>query len=65
MKTLKTFPEAMTAIINIQLMSKSIDPNYDTVKNFKRMEKMEYDDLFKEQDELILKYNAHCKSKNI
>jgi hypothetical protein len=57
MKTLQKNPEFMTVIINIQMMNKKIDPKYNEVKDFKRLNNLDVLSLYREQDETIIKYN--------
>ena len=61
MKTLKNCPELMTVIINIQTMSKKVNSDYDEQKEFKQLQKMNEDELYTLQDEMIIKYNESFK----
>lgn len=61
MKTLKNCPELMDKIINIQLMKKKINTDYNSIKDFKRLEKMTDNELWDEQINLITEYNYTFK----
>jgi hypothetical protein len=52
----------MTVIINIQGMNKRIDPKYDGSIDFKRLRKLNLDELHAEQELLIPKYNNKIDS---
>jgi hypothetical protein len=58
MNTLKTNPELMTVICNIQAMEAKIN-NGNTP--FSKLEKMNSDQLYDRQNELIPFYNASLK----
>ena len=61
MKTLKTNPDLMTVICNIQAMNEKIDPSYNGCNDFKRLEKLTENELYNMQDELIPAYNNAVK----
>jgi hypothetical protein len=64
MKTLKTSPELMTVIINIQLMREKINANYDKHSDFKHLEKLTDDELYELQNSLIPEYNKTFNSNS-
>lgn len=53
----------MDVIINIQTMKKVIDTNYCPFKDFKNLEKLDYDTLHEMQNNLIPFYNNSLKTK--
>lgn len=53
----------MDSICNIQNMNEVINMSYNRIKDFKRLEKMSYDELFEEQNNLIPQYNEALRSK--
>jgi hypothetical protein len=55
-------PWEMTVIINIQAMNKYLDPKYDGSKDFKRLRKLNLEELHKEQEILIPKWNEKIDS---
>ncbi len=57
MKTLKTNPELMNVIINIQNMKTKINPKYDRFSDFGNLEKLTENQLYRLQDRLIPEYN--------
>jgi hypothetical protein len=56
-------PWEMTVIINIQAMNKYLDPKYDGFASFKRLRKLNLEELHKEQELLISKYNELARAK--
>jgi hypothetical protein len=62
MKTFTKNPEFMTVICNIQMMNEKINPLYNSIKDFKRLNNLTVLDLYEEQDETIKKYNQTFKS---
>ena len=57
-------PYLMTVVCNIQIMRTKINPEYyDSIKDFKNLEKLTEDELHQLQDELIPLYNESLKSK--
>ena len=60
MHTLKTMPELMTVIINIQMMKEKINPMYNAREDFKTLELLSEDELWEEQEGLIPEYNKAC-----
>jgi vacuolar-type H+-ATPase subunit B/Vma2 len=58
MKTLKSNPELMTVIINIQTMKDKIYPYYDKLTDFKLLENLPEEQLYRIQDNCIKDYNA-------
>ena len=57
METLKTNPNLMTVIINIQDMRSIININYNRYTDFNKLELLTGDELYTLQDELIPLYN--------
>ena len=56
-------PYLMTVVCNIQDMRAKINPKYyDRIEDFKNLEKMDEDELYQLQDELIHLYNESLKS---
>jgi hypothetical protein len=52
----------MDVCTTIQLMNTAIDPvHYNPMTDFNRMQKMSVEELEKERDELIPKYNESCR----
>jgi hypothetical protein len=63
MKTLQKNPESMTVIINIQMMNEKINPKYNRIRDFKRLNNLSVLDLYEEQDKTIIEYNKTFKAK--
>ena len=61
MKTLTKNPEFMTVICNIQIMNEKINPKYNSIKDFKRLNNLSVLDLYDEQDRIIKLYNNTFK----
>ena len=56
-------PYLMTVVCNIQIMRTKINPKYyDRIEDFKNLEKMEEDELYQLQSDLIPLYNESLKS---
>ena len=56
--------QCMDVICNIQAMNERINASYNSIKDFKRLEKMSYNQLFEEQNSLISQYNNAVKKAN-
>lgn len=56
-------PENMTVIINIQMMNKHINADYNPVEDFHRLRKWDLEKLRDEQNRLIPEYNKTIKKK--
>jgi len=57
MSVLKTNPEMMSVVINIQTMKSKINPLYNSHYDFQQLIKKSVEELYNEQDSLITEYN--------
>lgn len=55
--TTKNNPELMTVVCNIQAIKSKINPNYDSVSDFSKLDKLTGEELYEIQDSLIPEYN--------
>jgi len=60
MKNVKVLPEQMTVICNIQAMWDKLELKHNG-KDFQRLCKLTYDQLFNLQNSLIESYNDKCR----
>jgi len=56
---LKQKPYLMDVIINIQTMKSKINPTYDPYSDFKNLNQLTEEQLYRLQDRLILEYNKN------